>query len=178
VSAVAVFYDAEFTTLEPDSDLLSIGFVAADSDAELYIEITDCRGHPSDFVKQHVLPLFGLHDPECLTRAQAAVRIQEWLDGLRGGDRTREIGLVSDSAWDWNHVSRLFFRPEEPYWPMIFNVSDIRIQHGFSTGRERDNFSVELQAYHLRHQQQHHALVDARALKYAHQTSFGAGEKA
>ena len=168
MSAIAVVYDCEFTEIGPESDLMSIGFVAGNSDAELYIEITDFQGEPSDFVKQHVLPLFGLHGPERLTRAQASVRIQQWLDGLRGGDRTREIGLLSDSTWDWQHLRDLFVAmPGEPDWTTTFNVVGVLAQHLLNTGRESDNFAIELNAYHLRHQQRHHALVDARALKYA-----------
>lgn len=60
-------------------DLLSIGLVVADIDAELYIEIADADVRASsDFVKETVLPLFGRHSPEVPTRAAAAARIEAW----------------------------------------------------------------------------------------------------
>lgn len=73
---VVVFYDCEFTDLTSESELLSVGFVVSDLDAELYIEIADANlGAASEFVRKEVLPLFGKFNPEILTRSNAANRI-------------------------------------------------------------------------------------------------------
>lgn len=104
-----VFYDCEFTDLSSASNLLSIGLVAAGSDAELYIEIADADvSVSSDFVKKAVLPLFGRHTPAILTRVAAAARIETWLDSVRDGDRQRQVQMIADSSFDWDHFLALF----------------------------------------------------------------------
>ncbi|MDP1734434.1 MAG: 3'-5' exoribonuclease [Sulfuritalea sp.] len=163
-----VFYDCEFTDLSPDSALLSIGLVAADSDAELYIEIADAdlRGS-SDFVKEIVLPLFGRHAPEVLTRTASAARIETWLDIMRGGDRQRQIQMIADSSWDWDHFLSLFptRSPGEQAWTVEFNLVDRMVQHILDLGRPGRTLESAMATYHQQHGEQHHALVDARALK-------------
>ena len=165
---VMVFYDCEFTDLTTDSDLLSIGFVSSDCDAELYIEISDAQVKLSSFfVKEEVLPKFGKHNPEVLTRDHAAVRIQAWLDDLRGRDRNRQLVLVSDSTWDWNHLLELYIPiPGDPPWARSFNLVGRMVQNLLHPQRA-EAFARELALYHRQHKQQHHALVDARALKHA-----------
>jgi hypothetical protein len=168
---VVVFYDCEFTDLTSDSDLLSIGFVAADVHSELYIEILDADVRlSSDFVRQEVLPLFGRHRPEVLTRDAAAVRIVAWLDDLRSGDRQRQVVMVSDSQWDWQHLLELFGAPmpcQQP-WTQVVNVVGRMVQMMLGSGRQMGAFNEELERYHRRHGERHHALVDARALKSAY----------
>lgn len=165
---VMVFYDCEFTDISSASSLLSIGLVAADSDAELYIEIADVDvSVSSDFVKKTVLPLFGRHTPEILTRVAAAVRIETWLDTLRDGDRQRQIQMIADSSFDWDHFLVLFpVRSSlESAWAAEFNLVGRVAQHLLDlTGPDR-TFESALAMYHRQHGEQHHALVDARALK-------------
>jgi hypothetical protein len=167
---VTLFYDCEFTDLTPDSDLLSIGFVASDFSHELYIELLDAEVRlSSDFVRSEVIPLFGKHNPEVLTRAAAAVRIEEWLDDLRDGDRSRQIVALSDSAWDWQHLIELFVTmPGEETWARKFNVVGRYVSTAFTSGRQSVAFDAALEVYHRQHQERHHALVDARALKAAY----------
>jgi hypothetical protein len=170
---VTVFYDCEFTDLTSDADLLSIGFAAADSDAELYIEIEDAnRAIASHFVRTEVLPLFGQHYPEVLTRDQAAVRISEWLDSLRDGDRQRQIIMVSDSPLDWQFFLELFIpMPGQPPWASDFNVVGRMVQHLLGSGRQQAAFAEALENHFRCHKGRHHALVDARGLKAAYWAS-------
>ena len=167
---ISVFYDCEFTDLTPDADLLSIGFVAADSEDELYIEISDAhRARASSFVRQEVLPRFGLHNPQVLKRVAAAARIEEWLDGLRGDNRQRQIVLLSDSTWDWQLMIELFIpAPGEPPWSRSFNVAGRLVQQYLDSGRQTACFNEALEMFHRESRQQHHALVDARGLKVAY----------
>jgi hypothetical protein len=166
---VTLFYDCEFTDLTPDSDLLSIGFVASDFSHELYIELLDAEVRlSSDFVRSEVIPLFGKHNPEVLTRAAAAVRIEEWLDDLRDGDRSRQIVALSDSAWDWQHLLELFVTmPGTEPWARTFNVVGRMVHSMLGSGSQIAVFDQAVEAYHQQHNQRHHALVDARALKTA-----------
>jgi hypothetical protein len=167
---VTVFFDCEFTDLTSDSDLLSIGFVAADSDDELYIEISDAeRARASLFVRTEVFPLFGQHNPQVLRRTAAAARIEEWLDELRGGDRKRQIIMLSDSPWDWQHLLELFIpMPGEPPWATSFNVVGRLVQQLLENDQQMASFQEALMQFHREHKQQHHAVVDARALKAAY----------
>lgn len=168
---VMVFYDGEFTDLTSDSDLLSIGFVAAETDSELYIEVSDANfAIASQFVRQEVLPLFGQHHPEVLLRVDAAKRIESWLDDLRSGDRQRQIIMASDSQWDWQHFLALFpvHRVGQPSWPSEFNLVGRRVQQLLGSGRQMAGFNEAMEMYHRQHKQRHHALVDARALKAAY----------
>lgn len=113
-----VYYDAEFTDMSHDADLLSVGLVAAGSTADLYIEISDAKLWAcSDFVKTEVMPFFGRHNPEVLTRAQAVVGIETVLDELCGGHRQRQIHLAADSSWDWQLIINLYTAPPgQPSW--------------------------------------------------------------
>jgi hypothetical protein len=167
---VMVFYDSEFTAISPDADLLSIGFAASDSDAELYIEIEDADlATASLFVREAVLPLFGRHNPEVLTRDAAAARIEAWFDGLREGDRQRQIVLVSDSPMDWQLFIELFVTmPGKPPWTSEINVVGRMVQHLLGSGRQQAAFAEALEIYFRQHKGRHHALVDARALKSAY----------
>ena len=166
---IYVFYDTEFTDLNLAPDLLSIGLVAGSSDQELYIEIADAdRRKSSEFVREVVLPLFGLHDPQILRRAAAAARIEEWLDELRSGDRTRPIVMVSDSPMDWQHLLDLFvLMPSELPWARQANITGHLVYAYMHSGRQNAAFDEALEDYFRRHREQHHALVDARALKAA-----------
>jgi len=170
---ITVFYDCEFTDITSDADLLSIGFVAADSENELYIEIGDAnRAQASLFVRHEVLPKFGMHNPQVLKRVGAAARIEEWLDDLRGGDRQQQIVVLSDSTWDWQFLLELFIpMPGEPPWARSFNVASRLVQQYLDSGRQTACFNEALDMFHREHRQQHHALVDARGLKLAYMES-------
>ena len=169
VSPLVVLFDTEFTDLGVNADLLSIGFVTADTDDELYIEISDAdRGCCSSFVREVVLPLFGKHNPETLPRAGAAARIDDWLDGLREGNRERPIVLMSDYGGDWMHLLDLFVTtPGEFPWAQQMNVSGWLVQNHLLSGAQHFAFEDEQEAYFRRHGDRHHALVDARAMKAA-----------
>ena len=162
-----VFYDCEFTSLTSDADLLSIGFAALDSEDELYIEIEDAEVQlASFFVKNEVLPLFGQHNPEVLTRDQAAVRIAEWLDSLREGNRDRQIVMVSDSPLDWQFFLELFIPlPGEEPWARAFNVVGRLVSTLLDSGRQHHEYTSAVELYHQQHKQRHHALVDARSMR-------------
>jgi hypothetical protein len=164
-----VFYDTEFTDLGMSAELLSIGFVAADTNGELYIELADAdRRGSSSFVREVVLPLFGRHNPQILRRAGAAAKIEAWLDGLREGNRERPILLLSDYGGDWMHLLDLFVTvPGEFPWPRQMNLSAQLVQNHLLSGRQNYTFDETQVDYFREHGDQHHALIDARAMKAA-----------
>ncbi|HEY6896150.1 MAG TPA: hypothetical protein VI279_02730 [Rhodocyclaceae bacterium] len=158
-----VFLDCEFTDLAVGAELLSIALVDHYSDRELYIVISDAdRERSSAFVREGVLPLIERHTPEVLSRKDAAARITQWLDELRVGADSRRVVALADSDWDWDLLVQL----QGADWPQIAEVVGCQIQETMSPSR-LSAFFMEVDAYHLRHQEHHHALVDARALKSA-----------
>lgn len=166
---VFVFLDTEFTDLGMSSDLLSLGLVARDTEDELYIEIADAeRRHSSSFVREVVWPLFGKHNPQVLKRVGAAARIDEWLDGLRDGNREILIVLLTAYSGDWMHMLDLFVTmPGEKPWSREFNVCGQMLQSHLLSGRQNLAYDEAELEYFRRHGDQHHALVDARAMKHA-----------
>ncbi|MFA6064158.1 MAG: hypothetical protein WC736_16330 [Gallionella sp.] len=165
---LTVMYDTEFTSLTSDADLMSLGFTALDFDAELYIEIADANlAIASHFVRTEVLPLFGQHNPEVLTRDQAAVRIAEWLDELREGHRNRQIVLASGSPLDWQFFLELFIPlPGQPSWASEFNLVGRLVSSLLDSGRQHQAYTEAVEAYFRSHPgSRHHALVDARSMR-------------
>lgn len=172
---VRVFLDSEFEHLEPGGQLISIGFAAQcsqDMDAEtLYIVLEEGEGWKrevcSDFVVNSVLPLLDKHDPETLSRADAALRIDAWLDQLRGGDRSIQIVMMCDSGWDWEHLKDLYpWMPGTELWVHAANIVCRNIYSELASGASQRVFNETREAF-LAHRDQHHALIDALANRQA-----------
>jgi hypothetical protein len=156
-----VFYDCEFTDLVPDAALISVGFVCG-SEA-LYVELTDGweAEQCSYFVEERVLPLLGKHTPERLGCDAAAIRIQEWLDALRAGDKSRKIIIMlSDSVWDWEMLKTLFWDIDPTPWARREHVVGRLVQKQFP------EIQYQLETISDKgFEDQHHALVDALQLQ-------------
>jgi predicted protein tyrosine phosphatase len=163
-----VFLDTEFTSLE-NPELMSIGMVAADSGAELYIEVAGAKAMTvSDFVRHEVFPHFGKHDPLVLEYDVIAPCIEGWFDELRAGDRRTGIGLLLDHPIDWALFAELRIpAPGAPSWTRSINVGARMLQHVLASGRQLAAYAEALEHVHSRVRERHHALVDARAMRYA-----------
>lgn len=158
-----VFFDTEFTRfrdMEHEPKLISIGLVADDG-REFYRElldtwdISDC----SQFVISVVLEL--LDNKEYTKEADLAVQLKEWIEGL-GAD---EVVLRCDApAYDWTFIVELF----QFYgtWP-----ANLRRKCGtvyFDNDRQRHRYNAGMSMYFKdQDARQHHALVDARAMRFA-----------
>lgn len=74
-----VFFDTEFTGLQQDTDLISIGFVAEDGE-ELYIELNDFREEKlDDWLRENVIANLEYPKELKLSKAEAASVISNWL---------------------------------------------------------------------------------------------------
>lgn len=172
-----VFLDTEFEDLCAGAGLLSMGFAAENGD-ELYIELTNgwSYGACSDFVLDHVIPLFDAEPHERMTRAQAAGKVADW---LRKYAESGVVRVVSDSTWDWEHLIDLL-RPLHEVMEFsrtgnVARLGDIELKFSMPT-ISADDQSAFNYAYETffeggnpegKKYMPHHALVDARALRHA-----------
>ncbi|NCN89503.1 MAG: hypothetical protein GW936_08730 [Gallionella sp.] len=161
--ALSVFFDTEFTRfrdLEHEPKLISIGLVAEDG-REFYAELTDTyqESDCSDFVLDVVRPL--LDGSNKLQEAQLAVQLKDWIERL-GAD---EVVLRCDApAYDWTFVVELF---------RFYGVwaSNLRRKSGtvyFDSDRQIHRYQSALAMFWMDNQaRMHHALVDARSMRFA-----------
>lgn len=157
-----IYYDTEFTTLDPniDADMISVGFVA-ENGAELYIEITDfCGEDCSDFVKETVLPLLGKGDtlPKRMAGGALGLALCEWLAQFG----SEPIEFVSDSSCDWwlllAYAKADLNKHSAAFSDYIWLPSD-------SVLAAVPVLETELRYWHAHPGMRHHALYDARCLK-------------
>lgn len=157
-----LYFDTEFSGFEPEAVMLSIGIVSEVGD-EFYVELNP-RGSVSEFVVEHVLPLFT--GPQ-LSRADFPTHLAGWLAQFP------EPMLVSDSEWDLSFIRRALGRPgvhrpgvlklDTPAGPLEVGLIAL-------PGLGEDALSIyetTLAAHYAADPRQHHALVDARALAAA-----------
>jgi hypothetical protein len=163
MKAIDLFFDTEFTDIHPKKTpaLISIGLVAADG-REFYAELTDTWSHGecSNFVIQTVLPLLQGGDVK-MKAAQCAIRLKEWIEGLGDG----EVILRTDAPrYDWTLVAEMF----QFYgcWP-----ANLRRKYGtiyFESDRRLHRYQSAMTSFWKEHSsRQHHALVDARSMRFA-----------
>lgn len=158
-----IFFDTEFSSLDAEAQLVSIGCVALDGE-EFYAELTDTY-QPSDcssFVVQTVLPL--LQGGECrMSKAELAMRLKAWIEGLTPS----QVVFQSDvPGLDWPFVEEIFNSFE--CWPR--NLSRKCEGTWLADEEQKDRYQAALANYWRNNAyRQHHALVDARSLLYAWQ---------
>jgi hypothetical protein len=149
------YLDTEFTDFVAQR-LISVGIVCADG-AEFYVELTDFPKYVcSDFVKQTVLPLLQ-GGKYATTEIGAAIALGNWLD-----DRPEPLEFVVDYTPDYELVIDLLRGTVNP-------TPKIKFLHTLF-GMERgpyETYKAAKAEFYARHTQIHHALVDARAMKYA-----------
>lgn len=175
MTPLRLFMDTEFTTLSVNKVLISIGFVSEHDEHSLYLVLDGwSEDQCSTFVVDTVLPLLDRHGPERLTRAAAAARIETWMDGLRGGDRTIPIIVTTDTAVDWTLLQQLFVvRPAHNIAHALI-ADDVPYQFLGQFFRDVEAYFRLRSTAEQPDGEQHHALVDARALKHAwHQRAGG-----
>lgn len=162
-----IFFDTEFTDLTPDADLISIGFISEDGLASYYAELADWdETKASDFTRAVVLPLLDQPKKSRLTTSQCASAIAHWLPQFDA-----EIELVSDSLWDWRFLLRLLGgrlrQTGERSAAIVTNKSvDQTIIYRYFEPANAAEERIYLQATKpLLLVREHHALVDAKALR-------------
>lgn len=159
-----IFIDTEFTTLTPDAELLSFGAVSEDGD-EFYCELEPVpRANCSGFVLQFVLPLFEGGAAVC-PRDRFGERLAAWLS------RFANPLLLADSDWDIL-VVRHAVSGQRNRRPGLLALPgpDGMLEVMLLTLAPLPDAVLEIFAQGMRQHfagdnRQHHALVDARAMR-------------
>jgi hypothetical protein len=159
-----IFIDTEFTQLSREARLISLGAVT-EAGEEFYCELAPVEpAECSEFVRRIVLPLLEGGSVAC-SPAEFVRRFGAWLAGFE------DPLLLSDSDWDIYVVRDLL------------TGSPSRLQGSVAlpaaaggggatflilrplTGPELATFDAAVAAHFANDRRQHHALVDARALR-------------
>ena len=144
-----VFLDTEFTSFTSPT-LISMGMVASTGE-EFYAEVPFPAAAASPFVHEVVIPLLG-NDPQAHCPAgELHVRIWEWLAIVRTGP---SVVLCFDSCYDEDLFREIF----DGYPPAL-----VRFRNVYRNINELLRYE-----FHMKNRlPEHHALNDARAMRYA-----------
>ena len=170
-----IFFDTEFSSLDPyEGEILSIGMVKG-SGQELYLEL-EHEGGVSDWVKEHLIPMFR---EKKVTRAEAVKKIREFA----GTDYPYLISYVN--MFDASYLYKLLGINNQdrnkglPYHWIILDFASVL----FALGRDPESFQtghphslakeLGIDAGQYR---PHHALDDAKYLREVYLKFFARQE--
>lgn len=143
-----LFIDTEFTGFK-DPKLISIGIVAQ-TGQEFYAEVEYSVDECSDFVRAVVLPLLSRN--KIYSLAELKDELAAWIEMVRQG---RPILICYDSEYDRQMLSQIFGN-DTPNGIVFRNLGASYVNQ------------LKVYEWHVKNAQaEHHALHDARALKYA-----------
>jgi DNA polymerase III epsilon subunit-like protein len=143
-----VFVDTEFTSFEAPK-LISIGLVTLNKE-EFYAEVEYDLHACSDFVRKTVVPL--LSEAQRCSLVELKVRLSEWIEKIKNPGPAL---LHYDSEYDRLMLESIF---ENDFPNAVF-------LHRLGTSYID---KIRQYEYHVKTKQvEHHALHDARALRYA-----------
>lgn len=140
-----IFVDTEFTDFI-DCNLISIALVADDG-REFYAECADFdRQACSAFVHEAVLPQLGQYPDRVFSRENLQLALHAWLQPFEGGI------FCMDFPGDWD---------------LLVDILE-GVPNGWQGLLVRDQADQsQLESYYKQFGGRHHALHDARALRYA-----------
>lgn len=143
-----VFLDTEFTDLaDPEAELISIALVAEDG-REFYAERRDFdRDACTNFVQEEVLPLLGAPGVAEFDRAGLKAAVLNWLAGIPDPE------IAVDYDGDWHLLRRLLGKDG------LGNLAAANVYGSLDAQAVEDY-------YILNAVPRHHALHDARAMRY------------
>ena len=147
MSQQVVFVDTEFTSFK-NPKLISIGIVAQTGD-EFYAEVEYPFDKCSDFVRASVLPLLNQNKTLSLVELKAA--LSAWIEKVR---QEMPILICYDSEYDRQMLDQIF-KQDTPNGVIFRNLGASYVN------------KIKMHKYYVKHKTpEHHALNDARALKY------------
>ena len=151
-----IFFDSEFTSLNPyNGEILSIGMVKENGE-EFYIEL-ECDAKPNDWVKENILPTLT---EKKVSREDAKRRIIDFV----GDDEPIMVTYVSQ--YDTIYFYKLFDGPETPFYWLPIDFAAILFSKGYEPedcvigGKICRELGINDEKY-----RPHNALCDARLLR-------------
>jgi hypothetical protein len=148
-----IFYDTEFTDLNLNARLISIGLIDEMGSKTFYAELADTYSLAdcSPFVRQEVLPL--LEDGNSrMSLHELGKQLQRWLAGFAG-----PVQLLSDSTWDHLFIWDIFGAPDA--WPSnLLRPGLVQL-----TPAQQQAYVRTIEAGYATGLRRHHALDDAIA---------------
>lgn len=154
-----IFFDTEFTDLDPEAKLVSIGLVSEDG-REYYAELSDTY-KPRDvgnFAIDAVIPLLEGGD-YLMTQAQVRVSLGKWIRSF-----AQPVKLATDSlAWDWPWIQEIFDR--DGSWPNNLDGKPLLLTMNYLN--DFDGFEIAVEEAFATGLRRHHALDDAKANRLA-----------
>jgi len=155
-----IFFDTEFTSLDPYSgEILSVGIIKL-SGEELYLEL-ECDATPSLWVKKHVIPTL---QQQKVSRTRVVELINEFLDNAN------PFAVAFVDNYDTIYMTKLFGEGNLPFRWMTVDMSSILFAIGVNpvkfmpgeTGATRfyKKLGIDLKKY-----KKHYALDDAKLLR-------------
>lgn len=143
-----IFVDTEFTNFESPK-LISIGMVAL-SGEEFYAEAEYDQCECSNFVQEHVMPLLAADKKSSLDNIREC--LLSWIETVRNNGF---ILICYESEYDREMLKRIF-RSQTPRSVLFRNLGSSYVNR------------LKRYEFHIKNKQtEHHALHDARALRYA-----------
>lgn len=157
-----IFYDGEFTSLNPyTGELLSVGMVKPNGE-ELYLEI-EAKGEVSEWDKEHVLPYLS---GNYISRKEAKKRITQFL----GNDQPYLVCFVPQ--YDMVFLHKLFNVGDEeqgdlPYHWMPIDLASILFARGMNPHHlsEEGVGFLETMGLDPASYRKHNALDDAKLVR-------------
>lgn len=157
-----VFFDAEFTSLDPYSgEILSVAIVKP-SGEELYLEIVRDPASAHPWVRENILPLL---DGDPISPEQARERIRQFL-----GDAAPYL-VSYVSHFDTVFLHKLIPDEEWPFNRYPIDFASMLFSAGLNPSNLLENdriLSEPLGVEPSQHGRMHHALNDARLLRDAY----------
>jgi len=145
-----IFFDTEFSDLEPGCRLISIGLVSENGQT-FYAELSDTYQpyQCSSFVRTEVLPLLE-GGPAQLSWEHLQLDLRNWIESIG-----QPVTLACDSlSWDWPWITQIFSPPGA--WPC-------NLAHRPELLKQEDYFLQAVEEGHVSGLRRHHALDDAKA---------------
>jgi DNA polymerase III epsilon subunit-like protein len=157
-----IFFDTEFTSLDPNkAELISIGLVKFTGE-ELYVEL-DYSGEASEWVKAHVLPFLS---GEKISSAKAVQAIRDFV----GDSKPYSVGYISQD--DTIYWQKLFMTVDSnamnPFHLVAIDFATILFSHGIDPEAyfsENNADLIKKLGIDRAKYNQHNALDDARLLR-------------
>ncbi len=160
-----IFFDTEFTSLNPNkAQLISIGLVKFNGE-ELYVEL-DYSGEESDWVKQHVLPFLS---GKKISKESAVEKIREFV----GDTKPYMVGYINqDDNIFWQELfMSVDENSENPFHLVSVDFATMLFSYGIDPEAYYSENNAELLnklGIDRSKYNQHNALDDSRLLREAY----------